>query len=482
MKKEPLSKKLTFGIFYLLSSSFATLGLNVITVGFIARTLGVEQFGLYSAIFSFVGLFQFFSDFGINKTLLKFGSTEIKNAQASFGNALFVKSILIVPTIFLVIIFGLIAGYRNNEIIIVTFFIISLIFDSYGTLFSSIRRILGSFKLISFFRVLRTCLNLIIIICALSIKSSVFSLALAIMIFSLVTFLISLINTVMLLKPKLQLNLLNEFFKDSVIFSFSDFFLGIYAKISTVLLSFFSDLHSVGIYGAAIRFTRIANLLPNQVKFALLPTMYRLLGNNNNDTYSSNVRVFKILFKYMTIFATPLVISIYFFSDSIIHLIFGKKYDLAIPLVKLFSLFIYLRFVETPFNLFYIAMNKHKKMVYFQGITSGLSVILNLILIPKFFMYGAAAATIISEIVFALMLVFSGIKYSIWDLQNIFVLFLKPLTSGLLALFLTLFFLSKINIFVQIIFLYVSYLLFLFVTRLFNKEDKDLFMKIIARE
>ena len=79
----------------------------------------------------------------------------------------------------------------------------------------------------------------------------------------------------------------------------------------------------------------------------------------------------------MALFATPVAISIYFFSDSIIHLIFGEKYNLSIPLVKLFSFFIYLRFIETPFTLFYIGLHKHKKMVWFQGATSLLNLILN---------------------------------------------------------------------------------------------------------
>ena len=276
-KKESLSRKLTFGVFYLLSSSIANLGISVITVGFIARALDVENFGLYSAILSFVGLFQFLSDFGLNKTLLKFGSTDRAKAQVSFGNALFLKSILSVPTLILIALFGYFAGYRNEEFIILILFGIGLILDSYATVFSSIRRILGSFKLISFFRIVKGIINLIIIFAALNIQNSVLSLAWAVMLLSLIVFILSLINTVMLLKPKLNLALIKEYSKDSVLFSFNDFFLNIYGKISTVLLSFFYEFQIVGIYSAAVRFTKIANLLPAQVKLVLLPTMYRLL-------------------------------------------------------------------------------------------------------------------------------------------------------------------------------------------------------------
>ena len=482
--KESLSKKLSFGIFYLLSSSVFSLGLNVITVGFIARSLGVEGFGLYSTIYSFVGLFQFLTDFGLNKTLLKFGSTDKAKAQISFGNALFLKTTLIIPTIFLVTFFGFLSGYRNEQLIILELFTLSLIFDSFATVFSSIRRILGSFKLISFFRVLRTAINLGIIYSALTINNSVLNLACAVTILSFIIFLISLTNTIMLLKPKLRLSLIRDFFKDSIIFSLSDFFLNVYGRISTVLLSFSYDMHTVGIYSAALRFTRIANLLPNQVKFALLPTMYRILDSERRESSEADrqksKKVFMILIKYMIVFATPLSMLIYFFSGPIIHIIFGKKYDLSIPLVQLFSIFIYLRFIETPFSLFYIALHKHKNMVYFQGATSFINVGLNLILIPQFSIFGACYSTLISESFLALMFVMIGRKYKIWRLKSIFEVFWKPTFAGIISLILSSLVVKDTNIFLQSFIFMVIYTIFLFVLKLFNKNDKELFIKIFA--
>ena len=484
-QKEPLSRKLTLGIFYLLSSSLFSLGINVITVGFIARSFGVENFGLYSAIFSFVGLFQFLSDFGLNKSLLKSGSTDITKAQISFGNALFLKTVLIFPLLFLITFFGLLSGYREKEILILILFAVSLIFDGYGTIFSSIRRILGSFKLVSFFRILKTIINLVIVIAALKLNNSVLSLAFANMILNFVVFVISLINTVFLLKPKLRLRLIRDFFGDSIIFSLNDFFLNIYGRLSTVLLSLFYDLHTVGIYGAAARFTKIANLLPNQIKFALLPTMYRILEDRENEPEKGRAgepqkeqKVFIILLKYMIILSTLLVIYIFFFSDFIIHAIFGRKYDLAIPLVKLFSFFIYFRFVETPFHLFYIGLNEHKKMVYLQGISSLVNLVLNLILIPVYSGAGACYATIISEIIFATTLIINGSKYLIWHWGQVFSMFLKPIICGLLSIGVLTVFLYKINIFVQLFSLTVIYTLLLFGLKVFDKMDKEFFLKI----
>ncbi len=483
MAKEPLSRKLTFGIFYLLSSTIATVGLNVLLVGFVARKLGVENFGFYSAIISFVGLFQFLSDLGLNRTLLKFGSTNILNAQFGFGNALFLKTIFIIPTFILVTLLGYIAGYKSNEIIIVELFTLTMVLDSFGTVFSSIRRILGDFKLVSFFRVFKTVINLIVVVIALSVNNSVLYLAIASVILNAITFIISLINSVLLLKPRLKLELMKEFFKDSAIFSLSDFFVGIYAKISTVLLSFFTNFHMVGIFSAAIKFTNIANLFPNQIRFALLPTMYRILENKKHEESGDQKRIFKIIFKYTVILATPFVILIFLFSDPIIHLIFGKKYELSIPFVKLFSLFIYFRFIQSPFKLFYVAMHKNKEMVYFQAIASFVDLILNLILIPGYKAFGATMATIFSEGLFLIIIMLSGLQYSIWKLKDAVSIIFKPTVAGAISMFIAYAFLiNKVNLFFQIFVVLLMYLLILFVARTFNRQDKEFLTKIFLKK
>lgn len=480
MSKEPLSRKLSHGIFFLLSSSLVSIGLNAVAIGFIARKLTIEDFGLFSAVASFVGLFEFLCDFGLNKTLLKFGSTDIEKTKVSFGNALLVKSILIIPTLFLVWSIGYITGYRGETLNIILIFTLSIIFDSFGAVFSSIRRILGSFKLISFFRVIKALIYLIIAYFALSYNNSVLSLVIATLLLSFISFLISLINSILLLKPKLKLSLIKDFFKDSLIFSFSDFFLNIYSKISTVLLSFFANLHAVGIFSAAIKFTRIANIIPGQVKFALLPTIYRILEDKENIK-DGRKRVFNIIFKYMVVLATPSAILIYFFSAQIIHLIFGKKYDLSIPLVQLFSLFIYLRFIITPFTLFFIGLHKHKNMVYCQAATAILNIILNIFLIPKYSSQGACYSTIISEAFFVIILITIGRKYLIWGVFDTIKAFFKPTLSGAISLFLTAYFLDHINIFIRMIFLIFAYFLCLFLLKTFNKSDKELFKKIFIK-
>lgn len=489
MKEESLSRKLTLGVFYLFTGSTVSVLLTVITLSYLSRKLGVENFGLYSAILSFVGLFQFLSNLGVNRTLLKYGSTELDKAGESFGNALFLKLILILPLVCLIWLSGYFAGYTSEELKILIFFALSIIFESFGSIFISIRRILGHFKLISFFKAFRTLLNLIVIFVALKIENSVYFLSIAIFAFSFTAFLIALINTILLLKPKLNLKILPEVIKDSFIFSLNDFFSKFYIRGSIVMISMFTELHTVGIFSAAIRFTKIASLFPKQVRVAVLPTMYRILDENKStqkEESSSLIesdknrskRVFKTMLKYMSLLSAPLAISIYFFSEYFIQLIFGSKYNGSIYLVQILSIFIFLRFIQTPFNLYYLGLNKHNVMVAMQGISTITLIVFGFILIPSNHTTGACLAVNISEFIYFLVLIIYGTRFGIWSIGDILNKLISPLATCLISLLAVTYTLSSSSIFIQLPIILALYIIFLLISRQINKKDFQLFEKI----
>ena len=128
-------------------------------------------------------------------------------------------------------------------------------------------------------------------------------------------------------------------------------------------------------------------------------------------------------------------------------------------------------------------MHKHKQMVYFQAVVSSSNLILNLCLIPKYSAYGATVATVISEGLLLFGLVFLGKRYLVWDLKDVFLLIYKPILSGCVsfALFYGLL-QANMNLFLQIALLLLSYLLLLFLIKGFNKEDKDLFVKVFLKK
>lgn len=487
-KHESLSRKLTLGILYLFSSTTLSGLFTIITLSVTARILGVENFGLYNAFLSIVGLFQFITNLGVNRILLKEGAKNFENAKTSFGNALLFKAIVIVPIILVIILISKHSGYTGNSLLAIVLFGFSLIFDSYGTLFISLRRILGDFKVISIFRVIRSIINLLSVIIALKIDNSVLSLSIATLIVSLISFTGALANSISLLKPKLNLKELWELIEDSIIFGLNDFFSKLYLRASIVLLSMYADLYSVGIFSAGIRFTKFSFIFAKQVRVAILPTMYRILDEKDDDVISESKnliesnkdrssRVFKTMLKYMVLISVPLSLIMFFYSSELINIIFGSKYKASTPIVKLLSVFIFLRFIQTPFTLFYLGLNRHKSMVVLQAISCIFLIMCSYVFIPKHHSFGACYAVNISELIFSALLIIYGFKFNIWKIFDLIKFIVLPFLTGITSIYITSRFFNFILIeFFIFIFLYFVFLL---ATGQLNKRDKDLISKII---
>ena len=127
-------------------------------------------------------------------------------------------------------------------------------------------------------------------------------------------------------------------------------------------------------------------------------------------------------------------------------------------------------------------MHKHKNMVYFQGFTSFLNIVLNLILIPIYSLYGACYSSLISETFFALSLIIVGSKYLIWHFKDVFSMLVKPTLSGFASILLTIILLNKTNIFIQVLFLIICYFVLLFAIKTFNKKIRSCFLRFLKGE
>ena len=76
-----------------------------------------------------------------------------------------------------------------------------------------------------------------------------------------------------------------------------------------------------------------------------------------------------------------------------------------------------------------------------------------------------------------------GNKYSAWNLKDVFFIVLKPVSAGMMSFILAYSFLSnRVNLFLQIFLVLLSYFLLLLIVRTFNKDDKELFVKIFIKK
>jgi O-antigen/teichoic acid export membrane protein len=178
--------------------------------------------------------------------------------------------------------------------------------------------------------------------------------------------------------------------------------INLYYSLDQVMLGIISTQKELGYYAAAYKIILIA-IIPGSL---ILQSFFPQIAKYNNEI-TQRSRIMNIYARIMLVTGTFITFIGLLFAGEIIRIIFGQTYQSSIPLLRILILNVFFVYINMMFGNPLIAWNKQKQYSY--AITAGaiVNVILNFILIPKYFAYGAAVATILSEVA-----VLFGVSYS----------------------------------------------------------------------
>jgi O-antigen/teichoic acid export membrane protein len=166
-------------------------------------------------------------------------------------------------------------------------------------------------------------------------------------------------------------------------------------NFDAVLLGFLSGPNPVGWYRAAYKPITAALAMPLTYFLGLFPALSRTFSRDRLEFDAIVQRSLRLT----AIIAFPLGIGGTFFAVPIIGLLYGAEYSPAIPAMQLLSWSAALIILRDTFRQALIASGNQTLDLRSAAIAVGSNVILNFILIPPFNLVGAAIATVLSEVV-----------------------------------------------------------------------------------
>ena len=179
-------------------------------------------------------------------------------------------------------------------------------------------------------------------------------------------------------------------------------FLGVLLfKIDAIILSFYGDAGHVGIYGLALKTLEILAALPGAFMGAIFPILARYVIEKDPRLNQSIDRAYLFLF----ILASLVTVVIFSLARPIVLFIGGLEFSASVfPLqVLIFSLA--LSFFNNMFYHLAVIFNRQVPLLWRTSLALVVNIILNLILIPLYSYKAAAVITVVTE---ALSLLLSG--------------------------------------------------------------------------
>jgi len=465
----------------------------------IARYLGVDIFGLYSLSLVIILLFAAISGFGLSEGVLRYislyrGKNENQKIRYIFrlsSRLLLFSTILTALISFFLAEFISITIFKNPDLIIwikifsflIPMWVFSIFFMNIMISFEKIKQQTVLEKIVQ--SSAKLFFLLIFIFLGLKTNAVIFSWVLGVSVFFLSTFLYckyKLSN--IFLDYHLEESEKNKISKSLISYSVPIMFFGIISSIfywtDSLIIGFFKTTAEVGIYNAAIPLAALLLLAPELFIQLLFPIITKEYARKNVTLIK---KLSKQIGKWVFIINIPLFFLMIFFPGAIINIFFGSDYLSGISALR------FLLIGNLFFSIFIISdrlllMSGKTKILLMDLVIAGvLNLILNILLVPKDYIFGienlngingAAMATAISMISFNLLLMFHAKYYT-----NVIPVGKKFLRIFLISLIpISLLFILKsvveINTFSMIIItilFFTTYFLLLFLMKGLDKND-----------
>jgi len=398
LKKRDELRKILANTGWLFFDRFLRMGTGLFVGVWVARYLGVEDFGTLNYVSAFIALFGTLSTLGLPSLVIRTLTYESDKRKEILGTVFWLQFFGGFLTLILALTLVSFLHYEDPLVIKLTFILGSAkIFQAFDTIdywFQS--QVQSKYtviaKNIAFFVFIFTR----IILVNSNAELTYFALAkLAEIIIGAI--ILSCIYHVQVHSVFLwcwSTNLAKKLLKESWPLILSGLAVMVYMKIDQIMLGQILDTTAVGLYSSAVRLSEVWYFIPTALVSSTAPSIYSAKKELDEAAYYKKIgQLLRILSGIAIVIAVPMS----FTSSMLMTSLFGEAYSAAGPVLAIHiwaALFVFMGVGTSPW---FIA----EKLAHlsFRRTLLGLitNVGLNLILIPSYGGIGAAVATVISQ-------------------------------------------------------------------------------------
>lgn len=364
----------------------------------VARYLGPEAFGLFSYVLAFTAIFGGIAKLGLDGIMVRDLINHHEKRDAYLGTAFWLK----VMGAFIVM--GLMAAIvplvssDNHTRLFIFIIVTGLLFQSFEVVEFYFRSQVMA-KIDSICKITQLAFSSVIKIYLVLNEAELiwFVLVIAFDTFSLaISYLIAYkINQQRSFYKYFDLSIAKQLLQDSWPLIFSTIVIMIYMRIDQIMIREMLGEYEVGIYSAAVRLSEAFYVIPMLITASLFPAILNA-KKQSNERYKQRLQLLYTLMAWMAI---TIAVPITFLGDSLIIMLFGHAYQEASQVLVIHiwsSIFV---FIGVAFSKYLLAENLTK--IAFQRTLLGavINVFLNLWLIPKYGVSGAAIATLLAQFI-----------------------------------------------------------------------------------
>ncbi|MDH4358397.1 MAG: flippase [Candidatus Berkelbacteria bacterium] len=455
--------------------------ISIATVAALFRYFGVEGMGKYTTVFAFVAFFSVFADFGLQWTLIRELAINPDHDKV-FKNiftfrlflAIFIHSISFAAVWFFN--YPLEVKLGVGVINLAWFFItmnttlVGVFLNNYRMDISVANEILGRVFI------------LILVIVTTKLKLPFVYVISAYLIGDVINFVSNFIFARRYVRPgfRVEFPYWRRVVGQALPIGIALVFHFIYFKIDSLMLSVMKPMVDVGIYGTAYKLLEVLETVPAMFLGAAFPLVTRYAITKDRRLNEA----FQKQFDFLVLLAVPIVTGTFVLAEPIIRFIGGSRGGefVSASTVSLFShpitsvtclkvliFAVGISFISQLYSYMIVSLGRQRAMIIPTISFALFNIVLNLILIPKISYIGTSIATIITEVIVAIVvyMIFKKFIHLPIKLARSFRVLLAGVLMGLVVWWLNS---LSLNLFVNLTIAVLLYVGLVFALRAVTKE------------
>lgn len=192
---------------------------------------------------------------------------------------------------------------------------------------------------------------------------------------------------------KLDFSIGKELFKFSWPLIFASIIMRLMHQTDTIMTGYFLNQQMVGIYNAGVPIGELLGVIYGSFTPALVPIMTDYYASQDQDKLQ---QTFNLSTKWIFLLTYPGFILLLIFPEFFITILFGTQYLAATNVLRLIAFGVFYSAMVGPTGNLLIVIGKTKLVLLDFTIAYIINISLNILLIPKYGLEGAATATAVS--------------------------------------------------------------------------------------
>ena len=385
--------------------------ISLATIALTTRALGVEYFGFYTTIITFLSIFGVMADFGLVLVSSKLLSLHTHDEERMFGTLLSVRllsALVIIGSAPLIVQLFPYPAEIKEGITLSTIAFIAIAMTQITT--GLFQRNLTMIKSV-FAEIFSKSIGAIGVLLAIYYNGGLFGILLSVVIAQCFALLINLYNANKTTHIRLHFHIpyIKQIFTESLPIGVGIFFNTIYLRGDALMLSLLSTQTDVGLYGAAYRILDIVTQAPIMLMGLMIPLLASAFYEKRKHDFD---RLLVRSSEFMIITVLPIIVGCVILSEKIMVILGGEDFAPAGKIAAILTLALLGGFAGALFGHVNVAIGRQKNALWIYAFVAITSLTGYFLFIPTYSTTGAALVTVFSETLAGTLLAWNVLRYT----------------------------------------------------------------------